>query len=203
MKKDPADFWNDRYGQNEFIYGIYPNKFFKEQLNKLNAGTILLPAEGEGRNAVYAASQGWKVEAFDISTEGKEKASRLARDRNVSINYELTSILEFKSDVKFDVIGLCYAHFPANIRIQAHHHLMQFLKPEGIVIFEAFAKAQLGKSSGGPRNEAMLFSIEEIKTEFSQLDLKLLKEETIELSEGNYHQGIAQVIRFVGINKIL
>lgn len=68
-----------------------------------------------------------------------------------------------------------------------------------MVIFEAFAKAQLGKHSGGPKNEAMLFSVEEVKDEFAGLKFEQLVEQTIELSEGNYHKGEAVVIRFLGI----
>jgi hypothetical protein len=63
--------WNDRYGKIEFAYGEQPNNFLKEQLIKIPAGTILFPAEGEGRNAIYAATQGWNVNAFDQSIEGK------------------------------------------------------------------------------------------------------------------------------------
>ncbi|MEH6704463.1 MAG: class I SAM-dependent methyltransferase [Galbibacter orientalis] len=199
MKNYPASFWNERFGNEEYIYGKRPNTFFKEQIDKLKPGSILLPAEGEGRNAIYAASLGWDVVAFDISEKGKEKALSLAVENQVTIHYKITDVLQFQSDAQFDALVLCYAHFPAEIRNQAHLHLMQFLKPDGIVIFEAFAKAQLGNVSGGPKNEAMLFSIEEIKTEFPQLDFKILKEETIELSEGNHHQGKAEVIRFVGI----
>lgn len=68
------------------------------------------------------------------------------------------------------------------------------------MIFETFAKAQLGKSSDGLQNLEMLFSIKEIKAEFSGLDFKFLKEETIELAEGKKHVGEARVIRFVGMN---
>ena len=124
MKNYPAAFWGERYAQEEFIYGTQPNEFFKAQLDKLDAGKLLLPAEGEGRNAVYAASQGWEVVAFDISEKGKDQASGLAKEKQVFVHYEISGVLEFQSDVKFDAIGLCYAHFPANIRKQAHHHLM-------------------------------------------------------------------------------
>ncbi len=203
MKQYPAEFWNERFGNEEYIYGKRPNTFFKEQIDKLKPGSILLPAEGEGRNAIYAASQGWDVVAFDISEKGKEKALRLAAENQFSIHYKITDVLQFQSDAQFDAIGLCYAHFPAEIRNQAHLHLMQFLKSDGIVIFEAFSKAQLGNASGGPKNKEMLFSVEEIKTEFPQLNFKLLREENIELSEGNHHQGIAEVIRFVGMKGIL
>lgn len=201
MKQYPADYWNERYAEKEFVYGTYPNVFFKEQLDQLKAGNVLLPAEGEGRNAVYAATQGWDVVAFDISKSGKEKAMQLSAAQKVFFNYQVTGVLDFKTDIKFDVIGLCYTHFPIQIRKEAFQHLIKFLKPNGIVIFEAFAKAQFGKPSGGPKNEAMLFSIEEINDEFPQLDFSLLSEESIELSEGTYHKGKAEVIRFVGTKK--
>tara|TARA_R100001377_G_C3182541_1_gene107226 strand:+ start:629 stop:811 length:183 start_codon:yes stop_codon:yes gene_type:complete len=45
------------------FYGTEPNDFFKQQIDKLKPGKILIPEEGEGRNAVYAASQGWKLMA--------------------------------------------------------------------------------------------------------------------------------------------
>ncbi|WP_396638311.1 class I SAM-dependent methyltransferase [Maribacter sp. R77961] len=192
------DFWNERYEKDEFAYGILPNEFFKKTLDELSAGSLLLPAEGEGRNAVYAASKGWNVTAFDYSESARNKAIRLSKENKVSIDYTVVSVLEFKSNEQFDVIGLCYAHFPEEIRKQAHQNLIQFLKPNGIVIFEAFSKSQLGKPSGGPKDEAMLFSIEEIKKEFPSLEFKILKEENIELKEGIFHRGDAAVIRFVG-----
>jgi SAM-dependent methyltransferase len=201
MKNNPADFWDERYAKKEFIYGTEPNSFFKQQLDKLKPGKLLLPAEGEGRNAVYAAAQGWEVTAFDMSVKGKEKALQLAKLKGVDITYEVIGVEEFKTDEKFDVIGLSFVHFPVEIRKKAHQHLLQFLKVGGEVIFEGFAKAQLGNASGGPKNAAMLFSIEEIKEEFSLLEFKLLEEKTIELSEGDYHKGKAEVIRFIGISK--
>ncbi|WP_282032351.1 class I SAM-dependent methyltransferase [Winogradskyella eximia] len=199
MKNNPADFWNERFGREEFIYGTEPNIFFKEQLDKLETGTLLLPAEGEGRNAVYAAAQGWEVSAFDISEQGKEKAMLLAKQHKVNINYEIASVLDYTSHKQFDVIAFCYTHFPIDIRKTAHKQMLQLLKKGGTIIFEAFAKAQLNNDSGGPKNEAMLFSIDEVKQEFTRLDFKTLEEKTIELSEGNYHKGKAQVIRFIGV----
>lgn len=71
--------WNDRYSKNGFAFGEAPNDYLKEQLEKLDTGTILFPAEGEGRNAVFAAKLGWTVSAFDISVEGKNKAILLAK----------------------------------------------------------------------------------------------------------------------------
>ena len=61
------DFWNERYGAPEYAYGTEPNVFFKQELDGLKPGRLLLPAEGEGRNGVYAAEKGWSVSAYDWS----------------------------------------------------------------------------------------------------------------------------------------
>lgn len=124
---------------------------------------------------------------------------QLAKLKAVDITYEVKGVKEFQSDEKFDAIGLCYAHFPIDIPKQANQYLLNFLKPKEIVIFEAFSKAQLRNTSGGSKNKEMLFSIEEIKGEFPQLKFEILKKETLKLSEGNYHKGKAEVIRFVGV----
>ena len=69
--------WDDRYSEKEFAYGERPNIYLKEQLTKFPSGKILFPAEGEGRNLVYAATLGWNVFAFDQSAEGKRKATQI------------------------------------------------------------------------------------------------------------------------------
>jgi len=47
-----SDIWNTRYTSKEYIYGSLPNEYFKLKFDKLPAGKLFLPAEGEGRNAV-------------------------------------------------------------------------------------------------------------------------------------------------------
>ena len=83
--------WNKRYAQKEYFYGKQPNEFFRKQLLKFPPGRILLPAEGEGRNAVFAALSGWDVVAFDTSTEAKKKAEKLAKENKVQISYSIIS----------------------------------------------------------------------------------------------------------------
>jgi 2-polyprenyl-3-methyl-5-hydroxy-6-metoxy-1,4-benzoquinol methylase len=202
-----ATRWNERYAEAAFAYGEEPNNYLREQLTKLNAKTILFPAEGEGRNAVFAAKLGWLVTAFDISSEGKNKALKLAEKNNVTINYKVGELqnLDFGSE-QFDAIALIYAHFPANIKSLYHKTLDKFLKKDGIIIFEAFSKKHLeyvtaNEKIGGPKDLASLFSIEEIKSDFPNYEIIELVEKEIELNEGLYHNGVGSVIRFVGRKK--
>ena len=199
--------WNDRYSNEEFAYGEEPNNFFKEQIEKLKPGTILFPAEGEGRNAVYAAKLGWEVAAFDISTEGKNKALKLAEANNVTIDYKVGELetLNYQPE-QFDAIALIYAHFPAEIKSHLHKTLETYLRKGGIIIFEAFSKKHLeylavNDKVGGPKDIGSLFSIEEIKTDFPNYEIIQFEETEIELNEGLFHNGKGSVIRFVGRKK--
>lgn len=202
-----VDKWNGRYADDEFAYGEQPNLYLKEQLLKLTPGTILFPAEGEGRNAVFAAALGWSVSAFDISREGQKKAQRLAGRKNVSINYQVGELAELHyRPESFDVIALIYAHFPANVKSGLHKTLDSYLRTGGMVIFEAFSKSHLSymarnENMGGPRDVESLFSIEEIEGDFANYDIIELAETEITLSEGIYHNGQGSVIRFVGRKK--
>ncbi|MBT2564357.1 class I SAM-dependent methyltransferase [Pedobacter sp. ISL-68] len=207
MNEAWVDRWNDRYSTDEFAYGEQPNNYLKEQLMQLDTGTILFPAEGEGRNAVFAAKLGWKVSAFDISIEGKNKALQLAENNNVSIDYQVGELqeLDYKAE-QFDAIALIYAHFPAAIKSAYHKTLSNYLRRGGLLIFEAFSKKHLhylakNEKVGGPKEIDMLFSIEEIRTDFENYEILVLEEKEIELNEGLFHNGQGSVIRFVGRKK--
>ena len=88
--------WNSRYSVDEYIYGKEPNVYFREQLKELSPAKCLLPAEGEGRNAIYAAKQGWFVDAFDYSETAKKKRKPLPRKKMPNFNFFINQ-LEKKS----------------------------------------------------------------------------------------------------------
>ncbi|NOX86783.1 MAG: class I SAM-dependent methyltransferase [Chlorobi bacterium] len=191
--------WDERYASNSFIYGRKPNAFFKKQISRLMPGKILLPAEGEGRNAVFAARLGWEVVAFDNSTEARKKALKLASERGVNIDYRLISYDEFDYKTNdFDAIALIYAHVPGKIRQSLYRKMLEFLKPGGMVILEGFSKKQLRNNSGGPKDIDLLFSKEELKDDFLSLSEINMRETEITLNEGEFHKGNASVIRMTG-----
>ncbi len=201
------EFWNERYANNEFAYGKKPNDFLEQQLPKFEAGKILFPAEGEGRNAVFATKIGWESYAFDLSIEGKNKAEQLATKNSVSINYQVGEFSEILfQENNFDAIALIYAHFSSETKSAYHKQLDKYLKPNGVIIFEAFSKNHLTYNSvnekvGGPKDLGMLFSLEELKNDFNNYEIIELYETEVTLNEGVYHNGKGSVIRFIGKKK--
>ena len=195
-------FWNERYNEDIFVYGTAPNQFLIDTIHFLPQGNILFVAEGEGRNAVFAAKNGLKVSAFDYSESGQQKALSLAQIHNVTIDYLVSDVLALPYEKEsFDGLVLIFSHFPAEIRKNAHLKLLELLKPEGKIIFEAFGKEQLNYTSGGPKDINMLFSEEEVKNEFPTVSFDSLSTEKIVLDEGLFHQGEGVVVRFIGTKK--
>ncbi len=193
-------FWEERYSREEFAYGTLPNKFFKEQIDKIKPGKLLLIGEGEGRNAVYAAKLGWVVDALDFSEEAKKKALRLAEINNVFINYDVENLDNFVPQKDFyDAAGLIFIHLENQLRDKVHTKCIESLKPGGKIILEAFEKEQFGRKSGGPQNPNLLYTLEDIKTNFSVLRTELLIKDIKNLDEGEFHSGEAAVIQYVGI----
>jgi SAM-dependent methyltransferase len=203
MSEEKArEFWDQRYRQAEYAFGEEPNEYLRTRLQGLKPGRILFPAEGEGRNAVYAATLGWEVHAFDISAGGKAKAVRLATKRGVRIDYQVCSVddLSFPPG-HFDAVALVYAHFHNQLRMDRHRRLTDLLKPGGHLILEAFSSEHLpyrmaDERVGGPADVEMLYSKEEVEGDFDKLRVIESVVKVIELNEGLYHVGTGSVVRF-------
>ena len=200
------DQWDERYNIKEYRYGEMPNLFFKETIDTLPTGKILLPADGEGRNGVYAAKRGWFVDAFDQSQQAKEKALRLAQKNNVDITYKVIDfehIAQYYIVDSYNLIVLTYVHLPEAIKEKYHRSLLPLLKTGGYIVIEGFSKDHIkyqlkDPNAGGPPQVDMMYSKQEIASIFDSLEIILLEEKTIELSEGTGHNGEASVIRFIG-----
>ncbi|MGB5027334.1 MAG: class I SAM-dependent methyltransferase [Chitinophagaceae bacterium] len=191
-------FWDQRYVENETVYGNEPNKFFKLFIDLHKPGTLLLPGEGEGRNAVYAASKGWQVDAFDFSQVAREKALDFARGERVIINYELKNIADFKAGKQYDAVGLIFVHLPEVLRRKFHQEVYNSIKPGGFMVLEAFAKEQAQLESGGPRDATLLYDAPSLCNDFPFLHMLSCEQKEIFLDEGDYHKGKASVLRMIG-----
>lgn len=194
-------FWNERYSGDGYAYGTEPNEWLARILPTLPPGRILLPADGEGRNSVYAASLGWDAHACDLSSEGRRKALLLATQKNVVINYTVGDFMSIDyPKASFDAAALIYAHFDPSVRPSLLAKTDRCMKPGGHLILEAFSRRHIEWQArypgiGGPRDPQMLFTLDEIESSFGHYEILYLQEEAISLDEGNGHVGEGCVIR--------
>lgn len=197
------DFWEQRYSEEGYAYGIAPNGFLSSQAARLAPGMkALVVGDGEGRNGVWLAEQGLDVTSVDYAEAGLKKASGLAASRGVALNTVCTDLNHWDWPVaEFDLVVSIFLHFPSSIRPIMHAHMLAALKSGGLLVMEAFTKEQLNYKSGGPPVEDMLFSRDMLTEEFSNTELLLLEEAVVSLDEGQYHRGDGAVVRLVARKK--
>jgi len=195
------EIWEERYATSEYVYGTEPNEWFRQFIEQNKPGTVLFPADGEGRNSVFAARHGWKVTAFDLTANGREKALRLATANNVSIDFQTGDALtiEYPED-SFDVVGIFFLHLPADVRHKVITRVTKFLKPGGKLVLECFSKKHFG-NHGGPKTIDLLCDPEELRTDLSHLTLEIFEEVSYIINEGERHKGPAVSIRGLAVKK--
>lgn len=195
------DVWNQRYAMAGYAYGTEPNAFLAEHAALLS-GPVLSLAEGEGRNAVFLASRGLQVHGVDLSEVGLAKAQALAQVHGVRIETEVTDLATFEPAAsRYGSVVSVFAHLPGVVRQRLCPLLERALKPGGLILLEAYAQAQLGRDTGGPKDPDMLMSVEKILREFPGLEPVLLREVEREVHEGVFHTGMASVVQFIGRKK--
>lgn len=192
-------FWDERYAAEGLAYGEAPNEFLVSVADGLpRQGRALDIGAGEGRNALFLASRGLEVLAVDQSAVGMQKAERLARERGLNLRTRAVDLRDFEAEAEsLDVVSSIFVHLPAGLRATVHERTKAWLKPGGVFVLEAYAPEQLERGTGGPRDPAMLASLDTILQELKGLRVEHRAELVRVVSEGRYHTGAAAVVQVV------
>ena len=190
--------WDERYNTDEFVYGEEPNEFLRDAIAGVPAGRALCLAEGEGRNAVFLAEQGFDVLAVDNSAVGLQKAARLAEARAVRIETLVADLADYTIEPgAWDLIVSIFCHLPAEIRQRLHREVVAGLRPGGVFILEAYTPAQLELATGGPPTEALMMRLDELTTELDGLEFEHATERERDVVEGRLHTGRGAVVQIL------
>lgn len=198
-----AAFWDARYAEPTYAYGTEPNAWLSRQVDLLPGRTrALVPASGEGRDAVWLAEQGLTVTAVDLSKEGLAKTTSLADARGVEVETVQADLQTWDWPLaEVDVVVLSFVHVGPGVRAGLHRRALAALAPGGIVIVEGFHVGQLvyreTHGSGGPGRADMLFTADLLRDDFADAEVLSLAETETTLREGAYHDGLARVVHGV------
>jgi len=191
-------FWDQRYGADDYAYGVEPNAFLVEQAHHIPPGRVLCLAEGEGRNAVYLAKQGYEVTAVDQSAAGLDKAQRLAEAAGVSITTIQIDLADFEiTPETWQGIVSIFAHVPPPLRQRLYREAVRGLALGGVVIVEAYTPRQLEHQTGGPRQLDLLVSLASLREELGGLSEVVGRELDRDVVEGLFHTGLGAVVQYL------
>jgi SAM-dependent methyltransferase len=192
------DFWNEKFATIDYAYGTEPNDFLVSSVTNLKRGETLSLAEGEGRNAVWLAQQGFTVSAIEQSEKGVAKTLRLALQRGVIVMAERGELETFHIQPNsWDLVVSIYAHTPQELRRKLHRQVVAGLKPGGVFVLEAYTPAQIANNTGGPKDASLMPTAELLRSELAGLVFDHIEEVEREVVEGSLHTGTAHVVQVV------
>jgi len=196
---NPQKMWDERFSRAEPVYGDAPNDFLQAQVFRLQPGMkVLVPGDGYGRNGIWLATQGLQVHTVDLSPVGVERAQKAAQAAGLRMTIELGDLSVWNwPEGEFDAVISIFFHLLPEQRTQVHGSMLRAVKPGGLVILEAFTRAQLQHSSGGPKQVELLYTADMLRRDFSPAEALELEEIERELGEGCMHRGKASVVRAV------
>ncbi len=199
---DPGAFWDGKFDGESYRYGKAPNAFVKQALPQVleEGARVLCVGDGEGRNGVWAARQGFEVTSLEPSAAGIQKIERLARETGVEVETINDRMPSSKVAPKsYDAVVLTYIHVPEEHREPMHRACVEVLGDGGVVVLEAFTPAQREnqRQSGGPPHVDLMYTAELLEADFEGLSFEMLEECTTELEEGTGHRGVADVVRMI------
>jgi SAM-dependent methyltransferase len=195
----PENKWDQRFSEPGYAYGTEPNQFLVNSLKYLpDSGSILCLADGEGRNGVFLAQQGYEVTAVDSSVVGLEKAEALAREKGVKINTTVADLSDYPLALNtYDAIISIFCHLPPSVRQQLYSMIPGSLTPGGIFLLEGYTPRQLIHKTGGPQKIELLIEIAELQKELAPLNFIHAIELERDIQEGRLHTGIGAVAQLI------
>ena len=190
--------WDERYSAEEYAYGTQPNEFLEENFSYLPKGKVLSLAEGEGRNAVFLAKQGYSVTAVDASLVGLNKARKLAAENGAVVELIHADLADYDlGENRWDGIVSIFCPLPSSLRRQLYKKVEAGLKRNGVFLLEAYTPEQLKHGTGGGNSVDVMQSKESLSLELTGLKFKHLIELERDVREGTYHTGVGAVVQAI------
>ena len=198
---DPAGTWNQRFAAEGFLFGTAPNEWLREHAEVWKPGDrVLCVADGEGRNSVWLAGRGLRVDAFDIADVGVAKARRLAEDHGVAVHYEVADCDGFDwPQEAYDGVAAIFVQFAdPPMRERLFGRIVKTLKRGGTLVLQGYTPRQLEYRTGGPPLASHLYTEAMLRAAFADLEILTLREYDADVSEGSGHSGRSALIGLVG-----
>lgn len=168
-----ARAWDERYAASDLVWSREPNRFVAEECGDLPPGTAVDLAAGEGRNAIWLASRGWRTWAVDFSQVALDKGRELAGDLDVT--WVCADATEWQPPEPVDLVVIAYLQLPAEGRRAAVRQAFGMLRPGGTVLLVAHDATNLTEGTGGPQDLAVLMTAEDVLGDLAGLDVEVVR----------------------------
>ncbi|WP_278924363.1 class I SAM-dependent methyltransferase [Pseudophaeobacter profundi] len=192
--------WDDRYKGSAYFYGTEPTNALLSNAHLFPASArVLCVADGEGRNSVWLAENGYQVTAWDASGVAVEKARKLAAKRGVDVSFSVADAADYDwSAAQYDVVVGIFIQFAApELRDRMFEGMKIATKSGGLIFLHGYGQRQLEYGTGGPPCADFLYTEDLLRNRFSDMLVHKLEAYEVILSEGVGHSGRSAVMDLI------
>jgi 2-polyprenyl-3-methyl-5-hydroxy-6-metoxy-1,4-benzoquinol methylase len=179
--------WDRRYRENDLVWGWAPNELLAREVGDLHPGRSLDMACGEGRNAIWLASIGWKSTGIDFSSEGIKKGMQMANQLGVEVEWLEADLRKWEPpESAYDLIVSLYVHMMPDEIGRVHRNAVTALAPGGTMIVIGHDLTNLTDGYGGPPSPDVLFTPEQTAKDLDLLVIEKAEraKRTVKTDEG-------------------
>ena len=200
--EEAIERWNARYQSvDDYMYGTAPSQFVVANVDRIPANAnVLCVADGEGRNGVWLAEQGFTVTSVDASHVALKRAEALAQERGVSLKTVMANLVQWHwPQERYDAVVCVFIQFVGSRRRQEiFNHAIKALKPGGTFLLHGYRTEQIQFGTGGPPHMDNLYTESSLRRELSSLEKLQIRSYDAEIYEGSGHAGMSALVDVVG-----
>jgi SAM-dependent methyltransferase len=165
--------WDKRYAEVENLWSARPNRFLVAEVAELPPGRALDLACGEGQNAIWLASRGWRVVGVDFSPIAIDKARARAAREDLDVEFVCSDLLEYApAPESFDLVLVLYLHLPAGERHVVLDRAVEALAAGGTFVLLGHDLLNATEGVGGPSDESILYTPDDIVADLRELRIE-------------------------------
>lgn len=155
--------WDKRYAEDSFFARTWATPYLEQWLPRLPPGRALDVACGAGRNALFLAAAGYRVDAMDVSVVALERGRERAAEHGLEVSWIVADFdgAGIPEDTYDLIVVVRYLHRALCARLSAA------LRDGGHLLYEQHFVAS--RPVGGPTSERFRLQPNELLSLFADL----------------------------------
>jgi SAM-dependent methyltransferase len=153
--------WDERYQAKAQTWSGNPNPVLVTEVEHMPPGTALDAGAGEGADAVWLATRGWRVTGADISTVALKRAAAEAQRLGLDIEWLHIDLTREPAPGEYDLVSAQFLHLPAAARRVVFGHLADAVLPGGTLLVVGHDPSDMNTTMPRPNLSEMGWTADE------------------------------------------
>lgn len=188
-----AEQWDARYRDKPDLWTQEPNAELARFAASLRPGRALDIGAGDGRNAIWLATQGWAVTALDVSAVALERAAQRAGQRGAQLQCVVGDWREHGfGEAAFELVVVSFMHPEPRDRATLFRRAARALVPGGHLFTVGVVLDDHGRR--GPPDADRLYTPQRLHDALDGFEVLRCEERSYEQDHSSGRRAVTDVV---------